>query len=377
LSLKRILAIVFKELIHIKRDKTTLGIIFAFPVVMLMLFGYAVSTDVYNMPTVVFNQDNQRESREIIGKFEQSTYFKILAYVRDEKEMQKYIDSGKAKVGIVFPSDYSKNIARGGEGQVQFILDGSDPTTARTALFTARVIAQDHGSELLIKQLNRKGFKTDLKIPVDLRTRVWYNPDMKSSNFNIPGLIGLILQNITVLLTAFALVREKDKGTLEQLIVTPVRPFELIVGKLIPYVLVASIDVTLALLVGVFWFKVKIAGSLLELIFLSAIFLVGALGMGLFISTVAKNQLQSMQMAFAIILPSVILSGFMFPREAMPTFIYLIGYLIPLTYFLEILRGIILKGVGINYLWHSALLLAIFGVMALSLSAMKFKKRLE
>lgn len=377
MNLERILAVVFKEFIHIKRDKTTLGIIFAFPVVMMLLFGYAASTDVDKMPTVVFNQDNKQKSRELLEKLQQSTYFNIIYNVKNNKEMRDLIDKGEAKIGFIIPPDYSKNISRNVPAQVQLILDGSDPSIARTALFTASSIVQNYGSDLFIEKLKAKGSGTKISLPIDLRSRVWYNPDMKSINFNIPGLIGLILQNITVILTAFALVREKDKGTLEQLIVTPVKPLELIIGKLIPYVMVALIDVTLAISVGTLWFNVKIVGSLTELFLLSFIFLVGALSMGLFVSTVAKNQLQAMQMAMAIILPSVILSGFAFPREAMTGITYYLGYLIPLTYFLQILRGVILKGIGIEYLWKDVLLLAIFGITALLLSAKRFNKTLD
>lgn len=377
MNLTRIKAIIFKEFIHIKRDKTTLGIIFAFPIVMMLLFGYAVSTDVDEMSTVVFNLDKKHESIDFITKLQQSSYFKVTKYVNSDKELQTFIDKGNAKIGLVFPPDFSKNILKGKSAQVQIILDGSDPSIARTALFTAGVVAQNHSSNILINQMKSKGISSSLSIPIDLRSRVWYNPDMKSVNYNIPGLIGLVLQNITVLLTAFALVRERDKGTLEQLIVTPVKPSELIIGKLIPYVLVAFIDVALALAVGTLWFDVDIAGSILELFLLSGVFLISALGIGLFISTVAQNQLQAMQMAFAIILPSIILSGFIFPRESMPTIIYYMGYLIPITYFLEILRGIILKGIGLNYLWTITIPLLLFGFFVLTLASKRFRKKLD
>jgi len=377
MSLNRITAIVFKEFIHIKRDKPTLGIIFAFPIVMLMLFGYAVSTDVDHMSTVVYNQDNQAESRDLIQKFEQSTYFKISGYVNSEKEMRRRMDLGKAKLGLIFPPDYTENLHKGHQAQVELVLDGSDPTTARTALFSAKVIAMNKANIITAEALTAKGLQINSKPLLDLRTRVWYNPDMKSELFNIPGLVGLILQNITILLTAFALVRERDRGTMEQLIVTPIRPLELMLGKLIPYIIVASIDVTLSLLVATLWFKVHIAGSIFQLIILSGIFLVGALGVGLLISTVARNQLQAMQLAMAFILPSVLLSGFMFPREAMPFVIYVTGYFIPLTYFLEILRGVILKGIGISALWQNTILLAFFGIGILVLSATRFKKKLD
>ncbi len=257
------------------------------------------------------------------------------------------------------------------------IIDGSDPTVARTVFNSAQLIAQIKSTELRLASIEKAGMVKKIPGGIDLRPRVWYNPEMTSVKFNIPALIGLVLQNITIILTAFALVREREKGTLEQLMVTPVKARELIIGKLIPYIIIAFFDVAIVLAMGVFWFGVEIAGSLSLLLGLSAIFLLSALGLGMFISTVAKTQLQAMQATLLILLPSVLLSGFMFPREAMPKLIWLLGYLMPLTYFLKILRGIILKGLGFMQLWSDILPLIIFGIGIIALSSLRFRKRLD
>ncbi|MFZ5640540.1 MAG: ABC transporter permease [Bacillota bacterium] len=374
---QRLKSIIFKEIIQIKRDPASLAIVFAMPVVMLLLFGYAVTTDVENISMAVFDQAKTRESRQMIASFENSGFFDAAQYVGNYRDIRRAIDAGTAKTGLIIPPDYSRNIHRNQPAQLQLIVDGSDPLVARTALNTAQVIAQNKAFELKIQTIRRAGAAVNLQPSLDLRARVWFNPNMESVKFNVPGLIGLIMQNITMLLTAFALVRERERGTLEQLIITPVRSGELIVGKMVPYVVIAFMDVIIILLVGIYWFDVPVKGSIPLLLGLSFLFLLAALGFGMFISTVAKTQLQAMQMSFLIILPSVLLSGFMFPREAMPKFIQLIGYLLPLTYFLKILRGIVLKGIGAAYMWNDILFLAVFGVGILALAALRLKKRLD
>lgn len=374
---QRLKSIVIKEIIQIKRDPASLAIVFVMPVVMLLLFGYAVTTDVDHISMTVFDQAKSRESRQIIAAFENSGFFDVSQYTDNYQEIRRSIDAGTAKTGLVIPPDYSRNIHRNQPAQLQLIVDGSDPLVARTALNTAQVIAQNRAFELKIQTIKKAGLAVNLQPSLDMRTRVWFNPNMESVKFNVPGLIGLIMQNITMLLTAFALVRERERGTLEQLIITPVRSGELIVGKMIPYVVIAFMDVIIILLVGMYWFDVPVKGSIPLLLSLSFLFLLAALGFGMFISTVAKTQLQAMQMSFLIILPSVLLSGFMFPREAMPKFIQFIGYLLPLTYFLKILRGIVLKGIGAAYMWNDILFLAVFGVGILALAAFRLKKRLD
>lgn len=377
MNLQRLKAIIKKEFIQIRRDPPSLVMAFILPLLMLLIFGYAVTTDVDHIKTAVFDQSKSIESRLLVDVFRNTGYFDPEVYVNNSRDMTKLIDSGQARVGIIVPPDYARKMHRGEPTQIQLLVDGSDPLVARTALSTAQVIAQTKSFEIKAKTLSQTGLSANLQPAIDLRYRVWYNPNMESMKFNVPGLIGLIMQNITMMLTAFALVRERERGTLEQLIITPVKPAELIVGKLVPYILIAFIDVMIVLGFGMFWFDVPVKGSIPLLLGLAFVFLMGALGLGMFVSTVAKTQLQAMQVSFMIILPSVLLSGFMFPRESMPKIIQIIGYVMPLTYFLRILRGIILKGIGITYLWSDVLFLTLFGIGILTLSVVRMKKRLD
>lgn len=371
------MAIIKKEILQIKRDRPSLAIAFALPLMMLILFGYAVTTDVEHISLAVMDLDKTKESRDLIDAFGNSGYFNVDFYVNGYKKIESLIDGGKVSAGLVIPHGYAKALSRGEEAQVQLFVDGSDPLVAKTALNTAQILAQVQSVRLKNEAAGKAGLPGIIRAGIDFRPRVWYNPEMKSVKFNIPGLIGLIMQNITIMLTAFALVRERERGTLEQLIVTPVKPAELIVGKLIPYIFIAFFDVTAVLLVGTFWFKVPVNGSVLLLMSISFFFLLSALGIGLLISTVAKTQLQAMQVTMALILPSVLLSGFMFPRNAMPVVIQWIGYVFPITYFLEVLRGIMLKGVGLEYLWRQAFILAFFGAGILVFAALRFKKKID
>jgi len=371
------MSIVKKEIIQIRRDPPSLVMAFIVPVMMLMIFGYAVTTDVDHIKTAVLDMSKSQQSRQMITVFRNTGYFDPDLYVESSDEMTRLLDSGEAKVGLIIPRDYAVKLHRGEQAALQLLVDGSDPLVARTALSTAQVITQKESYDIKVKTIRKSGTGGDFQPAVDLRYRIWYNPDMESMKFNIPGLVGLIMQNITILLTAFALVRERERGTLEQLIITPVRPAELIIGKLIPYTVIAFVDVLIILGFGVFWFHVPVNGSIVQLLFFSFLFLMGALGLGLFVSTIAKTQLQAMQIGFAIILPSVLLSGFMFPRESMPQVIQAIGYALPLTYFLEILRGIILKGVGFTFLWKDIMMLTAFVIIILVLSVVRLNKRLD
>ena len=374
---RRLAAIIKKEFIQIRRDKASLGIIFMMPLMMMFLFGYAVSTNIDHISTAVLDQDKSTAGRELMADFRESTYFDFNYYVNSQEELSRLIDSGKVKAGFVIPANYARDLKRNRSPQVQFIVDGSDPTVARTAMNTARILAQQRGMEMRTAYLAQRGVSLSSVPGIDFRPQVWFNPELDSIKFNIPGLIGLIMQNITVMLTAFALVRERERGTMEQLIVTPIKPGELIMGKLVPYVFIGFIDLLMVLAIGVFWFKVPVEGSLISLLSQSLVFLMVALGLGLLISTAARTQLQAMQMTVLLILPSVILSGFIFPREAMPLPIRFLGNFIPLTYFLEILRGIILKGIGLEYLWRNLIILLIFGAATLTLASMRFKKNLD
>lgn len=373
----RIFPIIRKEFIQVRRDPRTLAIILALPALQLLLFGYAVTTNVDHIATVVFNQAMDGRSRDFLRAFTNTEYFTVVGNVSSHSEAREAIDRGDAKVAFIIPPDFSRNLDAGKPAYVQMILDGSDPNTASTALFTASGIAQSRAAAELQAAMMRVGSARSVEMPIEVRPNILYNPSMQSVNFMVPGLIGLIIQMQAVILTAFAIVREREKGTLEQLIVTPIKPWELMVGKIAPYVLIAFAQVAVALAVGTLWFQVEIAGSLLLLLGLSTVFLVGSLGIGMLVSTVSKTQTQAMQMSMMVILPAILLSGFMFPRESMPALLNYLGYFIPLTYFLKILRGIVLKGVGLEYLWVEALLLTVFGLLIFGISARRFQKNLE
>jgi len=377
MKLKRLLTITKKEFIHIKRDKASLVMALVAPVMMLLIFGFAVNTDVNLVDLVVCDESRTPESRELVEKFNNSYYFRTYEMVDSSKQVEEYIDKGKVKVGLVIPADYARDLKRGQTTDIQVLVDGSDPTIARTAMSYSVILANNHSIKL--KERNSKNALMPAgKAPgINPKPLVLYNPTLESSKFNVPGVVGLILQNITIILTAFAMVRERERGTIEQLIMTPVTSLELILGKLIPYIVIGFYDFIIILLLSYLMFGVVIKGSLLLLILLGSIFLIGALAMGMLISTVAKSQLQVMQAAMLFILPSVLLSGFMFPREAMPKVIYAISCTFPITYFLEILRGIIVKGVGLNYLAGvtSILLLQISIIIIITMK--KFKKTLD
>lgn len=372
----RILAIIRKEFIQVKRDPRTLVIIMIVPAVQLLLFGYAVTTNVDHITTVVYDQARDSRSRDFIKAFTNTEYFTVVNHVDSPGEARAAIDRGDAKVAFIIPPDFSRNLDAGKVAQLQVMIDGSDPNTASTALFTASSIAQNQAATLVQQSLSRMGGGRGLDIPVEIRPNILYNPSMESVNFMIPGLIGLIIQTQAVILTAFAIVREREKGTLEQLIVTPIKPWELMVGKILPYVIIAFIQVLVALGLGMLWFKMSVAGSVTLLLALSLVFLIGSLGIGLLISTISQTQNQALQLSMLVMLPSILLSGFVFPREAMPPVMYYMGYAVPLTYFLKILRGIALKGIGMEYLWGEVLLLAIFGLVVFTLSAKRFQKKL-
>ncbi|MEL7564022.1 MAG: ABC transporter permease [Dehalobacterium sp.] len=373
----RIKAVIWKEFVQIRRDRPSLAIALAMPLMMMLIFGYAVNTDVDHINTVVFDQDMSSASRTLIKSFELTGTFDIVDQASSQKEIREFIDSGKAKAGLIIPPDYRKQLVQDQNTSVQILIDGSDPLVASKALSTAQMLVQVKSFDIQKERLEKKGMNLELELPIGLSSRVWYNPDMESIKFNIPGLVGVILQNITVLLTAFALVRERERGTLEQLIITPIRPAELIIGKLVPYICIGIFDVLLVTGLAVFLFNVPIKGSFLLLMVLSIVFLWTALGFGLLISTVTKNQLQAMQASFALILPSILLSGFMFPRESMPKVIYFIGNFIPITYFIKVLRGIILKGIGLEFLLQEVLWLTLMSAGIFVISVKRFRKKLD
>ncbi|MFZ2258059.1 MAG: ABC transporter permease [Clostridiaceae bacterium] len=371
-NIKRIIAIIKKEFAQIRRDKRTIAIIILMPIMELLLFGYAASTSVDHIPTVILNNDIGIESRELMDNLTNSQYFDLNYNAVNMAEVQKYVDEGYAKAGFVIPPEYSDDIKNGKTGKIQLIVDGTDPTTAQTILSSANGVIQSMSVQIIQETLG-----TPMPQPLELRSRVWYNPDMSSIRFNIPGLIGVILQTVTLMLTSFSIVRERERGTMEQLIVTPITNMELMIGKIIPYVIIGFVDIVLALALSVFWFRVPIAGSIPLLLLFSIVFLFGALGVGLLISIISKSQLQAMQLSMFMIMPNLLLSGYMFPRAAMPDLIRGISNFLPLTYFINVLRGIILKGNTFSQLYQEFFILLGFGVLFLFLATIKFKKKID
>ena len=376
-SFQRFFAIVKKEAQQLRRDQFSMRIPILMPIGMMLLFGYVVNTEVENIQTAVFDQCRTQESREYIESFHHTGYFVIEYDVNSQEEMDSLFVSGRIKAGIIIPMDFSKNLKTEKTTGVELYIDGSDSTVARTALSSGMLISQNYAIHKMQKSFSSKGITNLDAQVIDLRTKVWYNPNMEMKKFTIPGLVGLIVQNITIMLTAFAMVREKERGTIEQLIVTPVKPNELILGKLVPYVVIGYLGFLFALAICHFWFRVAIVGNVSTLLLLGALFVICCLSIGMLISTFAKNQLQAMIMTVVILLPSILMSGFMFPIEAMPKIIQPFTYAIPLTYFLKIARGIILKGAGMNVLWQESLALLGFLTVVLSIAIKRFKKSLD
>jgi len=374
----RLFAIMHKEFVHIFRDPQTLGIVLIMPITMLLLMGYAVAADIERIPTAVFDQAMDSQSRTFLERFWQTEFFKRERIAHSQQEIQDMIDEGMVRVGIIVPPGFAADLEAGKQVQVQVLIDGSDPSIAQVAQFAAESIGQASAVEIVGTRISKGGARMpSLVMPILMRPRLLYNPNLDKVNALIPSLIGMILQFQSIFLTSFAIVREREQGTLEQLIVTPVKPWELMMGKIVPFVLLAFLNVGLTLAVGYFIFGVEFSGSLVLLLVLSLVFLLGSLGTGVLISTVSHTQMQANQIASFVLLPAIILSGFFIPRDNMPALAYYAGYLIPLTYFNEILRGIVMKGVGMAFLWKHVLPLSIFGIAVFFLSVLRFHKRLE
>jgi ABC-2 type transport system permease protein len=377
LNRRRLWAIIKKEFIQIRRDRPSLAIAFLMPVFMILLFGYAVNTNVNNMPMAVLDYDQSQAGRLLAEQFVATGYFTDVAHPDNYREALTLLAGNKVKTVLVIPQGYERSLKRGDQATVQFLVDGSDPLFARTAFQTAGILGVVESQAMLATAAADAGRPLPPGPGVNVEVRALYNPGLESLKFNVPGLIGLIMQNITVMLTAFALVRERERGTLEQLMVTPIRGSELMLGKLAPYVLIAFVDIAISLAIGTLWFHVPIRGSIALLLGLSLVFLLFALGIGMLISTVTKTQLQAMQATILVILPSILLSGFVFPRSSMPPFLQYLGDIIPLTYFLDILRGIMLKGTGLTELWPDVAAMTLFGVFVVTMASLKFRKRVE
>ncbi len=352
-------------------------IILIAPVLQVLFLGYAATFDVNDLTLAVLDFDNSIESRKLIENYKSSGYFEVKLYPENYDEITKEIDNGNILTGLIIPKDFEKEIKNSRTSNVQLIIDGSDGNKASIAFGYAQSITSNFSRSILLDKMERSGreFKNASVTP---ETRVWYNPELKTRNFMVPSITALILMLVTSLLTSLAIVKEKEIGTLEQLIVTPIKPYQLIIGKLIPFVILGFASVLLVNSVMIFWFGIPVRGNFLFLLFASFIFILSTLGIGLFVSTISKNQQQAMMITnFAVIMPMIYLSGFAFPIENMPGLIKYSTYLIPLKYFITIIRGVVLKGIGFSELWFELLILLLMGIFILFISVLRFNKRLE
>lgn len=375
-------AILLKEFVHIRRQPSTIFFMLVVPVMQTIIFGFAIDTQVEHLPTVVFDLDGRADARDLVAALVNTRRFAITERVYDDESFRRALTSGRARVGVKIPPDYSDRLVRGKQTQVQFLIDGSDSQSATTALNAANLLGLQRSVAIArlradqLPNLPNRDLSGRASLPLEFRPRLLYNPNLESAFFFVPGLVGIIMQLVTLFLTSFSVVRERELGTLEQLFVTPVGRSALMFGKLIPYAVVGMCETLLVMVVMVYLFGVPIAGSLGLLFLLALLFLVCALGLGLLISTIATTQLEAVQFAFVVMLPSVLLSGFVFPRSQMPLIIQPISYLLPVTYFIEILRGIVLRGADFRDLAPWAVGLAICGALILTLSVSRFRKQL-
>ncbi len=368
----RPLVIAWKELLQLRRDRMTLAMMAVLPILQLLLFGYAINTDVRHIPTVVFDQDHSAASRELASSLEATGFYDLRGAVQSYEEIEVALRSDRARAALVIPARYASNLRSGRPAQLQLVVDGSDPQTVGSAVNTASGLVAARSSELLLARLGPGA----AVVPIQLEPSTWYNPELRTAVFVVPGLIGVILTMTMVMLTAMAIARERERGTLEQLIVSPVRPVELVLGKILPYTVIGYVQMSLILLAGRLVFDVPLVGSLELLYALAFVFIAANLALGLFFSTLAKTQQQAMQMSFFFLLPNILLSGFMFPFESMPRPAQLVAQMLPLTHFLRIVRGITLKGAELadvrgELVWLGCIL----GALVL-LSSLRFNKKL-
>jgi ABC-2 type transport system permease protein len=376
--MKTIIQFIIKELIQFKRDKKMLAVVFMAPILQLILLGYGANMDVDIVHTTIFDQDKTATSREYIRNLEASGYFSIDYYTSSYNELTDLINNGKTLVGIVIPQDFEKKISTRETVSLQTLFDGSDGNTASIALGYIQGITNRFSQKVVIETKDKYGIKIPIAGSLVPEVRVWYNPEMKTRNYMVPGIMGLILMITTLSLMSMAIVREREIGTLEQLIVTPIKKYQLLIGKLIPFTLIGFVVLIIVMVIMTQWFGIEVKGSRLFLLFSALLFVLSNLGLGLFVSTVSKTQNQAMMASvFAIMMPMIYLSGFAFPIENMPKVVQYITYLIPLRYFITILRGIVLKGIGFSSLWLETIILFGMGAALLIMSSFRFSKKIE
>ncbi|MDD5543954.1 MAG: ABC transporter permease [Acidobacteriia bacterium] len=371
---ERLREMLIKEFIQVLRDPKMKRIIFLMPIIQVLVFGYAVTTDVNHVPTAVYDLDNSVASRDLIARFVRSGYFDIVENVVDAARAEHLMDQGHISVLVRVDRGFENTLNAGHSAPVQMIVDGTDSNTAGIVLSYGAKIANAYSQQILVSEMSRLHGRTAALPQVNLESRAWFNENLESRNFFVPGVISLLVMLITLLLTSMAVVREKEIGTMEQIMVTPISPAEFILGKTLPFAAIALFDVLVITLIAVFWFSVPVRGSLVLLFFATTIYLMTSLGIGLLISTISQTQQQAMLTTFLFFQPAVLLSGFMFPIANMPRVIQWLTYLDPLRYFLVILRGLFLKGIGVRILWPQMLALGVMGISTLWLASKRFKK---
>jgi ABC-2 type transport system permease protein len=376
--MKTIIQFIIKELLQFKRDKKMLAVVFMAPILQLILLGYGANMDVDIVHTTIFDQDKTATSREYIRNLEESGYFSIDHYTSSYKELTDLINDGKTLVGIVIPDNFEKKLNKRESVSLQTLFEGSDGNTASISLGYIQGITNRFSQKIVIETKDKYGIKIPVAGSLVPEVRVWYNPEMKTRNYMVPGIMGLILMITTLSLMSMAIVREREIGTLEQLIVTPMKKYQLLIGKLIPFTLIGFVVLFIVMVIMTQWFGIVVKGNKLFLLFTALLFVLSNLGLGLFVSTVSKTQQQAMMASvFALMMPMIYLSGFAFPIENMPQAVQYITYLIPLRYFITILRGIVLKGIGFSSLWLETIILFGMGAALLIMSSFRFSKKIE
>jgi ABC-2 type transport system permease protein len=360
-----------KEFIQMRRDRLTLAMLVVIPAVQLVLFGYAIRTEVKHLPTVVLDESRSASSRALVAAMANTKNFDIIAHVASRLELDERIARGEARAALIIPPRYATDLKRGRGATAQLVVDAADPMASSAAISAGALVAAAHGAEISAAR-GRAAPR-----PLDLRVRPMYNPALRSSAYIVPGIVGILLTMTMLVITSMAVVRERERGTLEQLIVTPIGKTSIMLGKILPFVIVGYVQMTVVVALGKLLFDIPIRGSLVLLYLLTFAFILVMLAMGLFISTVVRTQAQAMQLGFFVMLPSILLSGFMFPREAMPLPAQWLGLALPLTYYLRILRGVLLKGLGVEYLWRDTLALALFATLLVVFSVRRFSKTID
>jgi ABC-2 type transport system permease protein len=356
-----------KEFIQMRRDRLTFALMIGIPIIQLILFGYAIRTEVRNLPTVVLDESRTEQSRSLVSVMEQTQNFKIVGAALSRNEVRDWMESGRARAAIVIPPEFERDIKQHKTAHAQVIVDAADPLASSAAIGGAALAASVRATALVDPHSTRPQ-------PLDVRVRPWYNPALRSSVYIVPGIIGVLLSLTLLAIMSIAIVREREKGTFEQLVVTPISKTDIMLGKVLPFVVVGYVQMACILILGRVLFNIPIRGSVTLLFVISLGFIVANLGIGLLVSTMVKTQIQAIQLGIFFLMPNILLSGFMFPREAMPRVAQWISYALPLTYYLTVLRGILLKGIGIDHLWHETLILAAFATALIVVSVNRFSK---